>query len=168
MSLTTYFASNDADANDEDGLIDGVAKDVRMNFLNVGSTNSLHVFVKSYIAKCVEINKDHKDHENVHDGDLSEQITDATIDYVRQSCPNFHQSPTPALRGVVQSILITARAIAKSSSPDGKPDKERYDSAVSSIVQSARAIFPQRAMFNLMARWSRKIAFHFQRDAIMS
>ena len=140
-----------------------VDKNARLSFLNVTSTEALHVFVTSYIAKCVQISKDiqeKKKKKNVGDDvdddaddrDLPEIIKDATIDYVRKTCPNFHTTPTAASRGVVESIVTAARAIADSKSSNGKPDKEQYNSAVGSIIQSVRAIFLQRAMFNLMCR----------------
>merc|ERR1712238_168412 len=59
-----------------------------------------------------------------------------------------------------------AQLIPESTSKDGITNQQQYQSAVDSIVQSIKAVFPQRAMFNLMSRWARRLPKHFQRDAV--
>ena len=67
---------------------------------------------------------------------------------------------------MVQSIYKAAQLISESTSKDGIANQQQYQSAVDSIVQSIKAVFPQRAMFNLMSRWARRLPKHFQRDAV--
>ena len=67
---------------------------------------------------------------------------------------------------MVQSIYKAAQLISESTSKDGIANKQQYQTAVESIVQSIKAVFPQRAMFNLMSRWARRLPKHFQRDAV--
>ena len=56
--------------------------------------------------------------------------------------------------------------ISESTSKDGIANKQQYQLAVDSIVQSIKAVFPQRAMFNLISQWARRLPKHFQRDAV--
>ena len=56
--------------------------------------------------------------------------------------------------------------IFESTSKDGIVNKQQYQSAVDSIVQSIKAILPYHAMFNLMSQWARWFPKYFQRDAV--
>ena len=62
--------------------------------------------------------------------------------------------------------MNTGKEIAASVDKNGKINPKPFNHAVTSIFKSIRAIFPQRAMFNLMCRWSRQLKLHFQRDTI--
>ena len=144
-------------------------------FLSVGSSTSLHRFVTTYITTCLDKNKrlqEEKKQKNGIDGndiddcDLPTQIKKAAIDCVREQCPNFHTVPNASSKGVVQSIYKAAQLISESTSKDGIANQQQYQSAVEPIVQSIKAVFPQRAMFNLMSRWARRLPKHFQRDAV--
>jgi len=137
------------------------------NFLSIGSNNHLHLFVRSLINNCVKSNTNNNKKEGKgENGNLPEQIKTATINFIRQQCPNFHQSPNSNTRNVVASILKAGQDIAASIDENGTPQTKQFNVAVKSIFKSIRAIFPQRAMFNLMCRWSRQLKLHFQRDAI--
>ena len=147
----------------------------QFTFLSVGSSTSLHKFVMTYITTCIEENKriqEQKKQKNVIDGNniddynLPTRIKKACIDCVREQCPNFHNVPNASSKGVVQSIYKVAQLISESTSKDGIANQQQYQSAVDSIVQSIKAVFPQRAMFNLMSRWARRLPKHFQRDAV--
>ena len=61
---------------------------------------------------------------------------------------------------------MAGQQIAASIDKNGTPQPRQFNLAVKSMFQSICAIFPQRAMFNLMCQWSRQLKFHFQRDAI--
>ena len=56
--------------------------------------------------------------------------------------------------------------IAASVDKKGSLNPKRFNDAVKFIFQSICAIFPQRAMFNLMCLWSHQLKRHFQRDTI--
>jgi len=120
-------------------------------FLSVGSSTSLHSFVTTYITTCSDKNKrlqEQKKQKNVIDRntiescDLPTRIKKASIDCVRDQCPNFHNVPNSSSTGVVQSIYKAAQMISESTSKDGIANKQQYQSAVDSIVQSIKAVFP--------------------------
>jgi len=147
----------------------------QFKFLSGRLSPSLHKFVTTYITTCIDENKhlqEQKKQKNVIDGnniddcDLPTRIKKASIDCVREQCPNFHNVPNSSIKGVVQSIYKAAQIISESTSKDGIPNKQQYKSAVDSIVQSIKAVFPQRVMFNLMSRWACRLPKHLQRDAI--
>ena len=157
---TPTIASTDA-AQCLDAHADG------FNFLSIGSNNHLHQFVTSFITECVKSNTNKNKKEGKEENeDLPEQIQTATIKFIRQECPEFHKSPNSNTRHVVSSILNAGKEIAASVDKDGKTKSKQFNLAVKSIFNSIRSIFPQRAMFNLMCRWSRQLKLHFQRDAI--
>ena len=130
-------------------------------FLSVGSSTSLHSFVTTYITTCIDENKrlqEQKKQKNVIEGnniddcDLPTRIKKASIDCVRDQCPNFHNVPNSSSTGVVKSIYKAAQMISESTSEDRIANKQQYQSAIDSIAQSIKAVFPQRAMFNLVSR----------------
>ena len=138
-------------------------------------STSLHCFVKTYITTCIDENKRLQqqrkqknviDRNNIDDCDLPDRIEKASIDCVQTQCPHFHKIPNSSSKGVVQSIYKAAQLISESTLKDGIANQQQYQSAVDSIVQSIKAVFPQCAMFNLMSRWARRLPKHFQRDAV--
>jgi len=147
----------------------------QFTFLSVGSSTSLYKFVTTYITTCFDKNKrlqEQKKQKNGIDGndiddcDLLTQIKKTAIDCVCEQCPNSHNVPNTSSKGVVQSIYKAAQLIPESTSKDGITNQQQYQSAVDSIVQSIKAVFPQHAMFNLMSRWACRLPKHFQRDGV--
>ena len=114
------------------------------NFLSIGSNNHLHQFVRSFITNCVNSNRNNNKKEGKEEnGDLPEQIKTATINFIRQQCPKFHQSLNSKTRNVVANILIAGQQIAASVDENGTPKPKQFNLAVKSIFQSIRVIFPQ-------------------------
>jgi len=66
----------------------------------------------------------------------------------------------------VSLIMAITRTVAKKcpQSVKGLPDDRR--DCVTKICKSLMDQFPRRPLFNLMSRWSRKKAYHWQKDAI--
>ena len=99
--------------------------------------------MSTFITKCVKSNTNsNKKVGKEVNGDLPEQILTATIKFIRQECPEFHQSPNSNTRNVVSSILNAGKEIAASVDKNGKTKSKQFNLAVKSIFNSIRAIFP--------------------------
>ena len=77
------------------------------NLLTIGFNDCPHQFEKLFIINCVNSNKNkNKKQRNEDNGNLPKQIQTATINFIGEQCPKFHQVPTLSLCSVVASILM--------------------------------------------------------------
>jgi len=123
-------------------------REATVNFLSCGSSPtsfSLHTYVSHYMKQCLE---DHK--QKVDDNTtttLQEDIKDATVKFVQKYFPNFNAVPNANTKKVLTSIMHAAMMVA----PSLADADNNYENAVATVCNSIKQIFPQRAMFNLMA-----------------
>jgi hypothetical protein len=82
--------------------------------------------------------------------------------FVQKYFPKSNTLPDANTKKVLTSIMHAAMTVA----PSLADADNNYKNAVATVCNSNKQIFPQRAMFNLMARWAHKRPQHFQRDAM--